>query len=137
MAFDLVFSPNQHAFTGANHFDHWLIVLKSFKALEGYDRIIIGHDTPVDRSAIDSTMTYIKRAKKGVTTKHMKGTTVVLRGNAGFKNVSTGVYLGTTGWFVTKIEKTYNDRGKRFVSITPSAREDIVKAQLGCYGETP
>ena len=23
MAFDLVFSPNQHAFTGANHFDHW------------------------------------------------------------------------------------------------------------------
>ena len=28
MAFDLVFSPNQHAFTGANHFDHWLIVLE-------------------------------------------------------------------------------------------------------------
>ena len=23
MAFDLVFSPNQHAFTGANQFDHW------------------------------------------------------------------------------------------------------------------
>src|ERR1700692_2060137 len=23
MAFDLVFSPNQHAFTGASHFDHW------------------------------------------------------------------------------------------------------------------
>jgi glyoxylase-like metal-dependent hydrolase (beta-lactamase superfamily II) len=64
MAFDLVFSPNQHAFTGANHFDHWLIVLESLKALEGYDRIIIGHDTPVDRSAIDSTMTYIKRAKE-------------------------------------------------------------------------
>ena len=64
MAFDLVFSPNQHAFTGANHFDHWLIVLESLKALEGYDRIIIGHDTPVDRAAIDSTMTYIKRAKE-------------------------------------------------------------------------
>jgi glyoxylase-like metal-dependent hydrolase (beta-lactamase superfamily II) len=64
MAFDLVFSPNQHAFTGANHFDHWLIVLESLKALQGYDRIIIGHDTPVDRSAIDSTMTYIKRAKE-------------------------------------------------------------------------
>ena len=28
MAFDLVFSPNQHAFTGANHFDHWMIVLE-------------------------------------------------------------------------------------------------------------
>ena len=64
MAFDLVFSPNQHAFTGANHFDHWLIVLESLKALQGYDTIIIGHDTPVDRSAIDSTMTYVKRAKE-------------------------------------------------------------------------
>ncbi len=64
MAFDLVFSPNQHAFTGANHFDHWMIVLESLKALQGYDTIIIGHDTPVGRSAIDSTMTYVKRAKE-------------------------------------------------------------------------
>ena len=64
MAFDLVFSPNQHAFTGSNHFDHWMIVLESLKALQGYDTIIIGHDTPVDRSAIDSTMTYVKRAKE-------------------------------------------------------------------------
>jgi len=63
MAFDLVFSPNQHAFTGANHFDHWMIVLESLKALQGYDTITIGHDTPVHRSAIDSTMTYVKRAK--------------------------------------------------------------------------
>ena len=64
MAFDLVFSPNQHAFTGANHFDHWMIVLESLKALQGYDTIIIGHDTPVDRAAIDSTITYVKRAKQ-------------------------------------------------------------------------
>ena len=64
LAFDLVFSANQHVFTGGNHFDHWLIVLESLKALQGYDIIIIGHDTPVDRSAIDSTMTYIKRAKE-------------------------------------------------------------------------
>ena len=64
MAFDLVFSPNQHAFTGANHFDHWMIVLELLKALQGYDTIIIGHDTPVSRSAIDSTMTYVKRAKE-------------------------------------------------------------------------
>jgi hypothetical protein len=63
MAFDLVSSSNQHAFTGANHFDHWMIVLKSLRALQGYDTITIGHDTPVDRSAIDSTMTYVKRAK--------------------------------------------------------------------------
>ena len=64
MAFDLVFSPNQHAFTGANHFDHWMNVLESLKALQGYDTIIIGHDTPVGPSAIDSTMTYVKRAKE-------------------------------------------------------------------------
>src|SRR6202171_3681843 len=64
MAFDLVFSPNQHAFTGANHFDHWMIVLESLKELQGYDEIIIGHDAPVDRSAIDSTITYVKRAKE-------------------------------------------------------------------------
>jgi glyoxylase-like metal-dependent hydrolase (beta-lactamase superfamily II) len=63
MAFDLVFSPKQHAFTGGNHFDQWIIILETLKALQGYDTIIIGHDTPVDRSAIDSTMTYVKRAK--------------------------------------------------------------------------
>jgi metal-dependent hydrolase (beta-lactamase superfamily II) len=63
MAFDLVYSPKQHAFTGGNHFDQWIIILETLKALQGYDTIIIGHDTPVDRSAIDSTMTYVKRAK--------------------------------------------------------------------------
>ena len=63
MAFDLVFSPNQHVFTGANHFDHWILVLESLKSLQGYDTIIIGHDMPVDRSAIDSTITYVKRAR--------------------------------------------------------------------------
>ena len=64
MAFDLVFSPNQHVFTGANHFDHWILVLESLKALQGYDTIIIGHGKPVDRAAIDSTMIYVKRAKE-------------------------------------------------------------------------
>jgi two-component system, NtrC family, sensor kinase len=51
------------AFTGGNHFDQWIIILETLKALQGYDTIIIGHDTPVDRSAIDSIMTYVKRAK--------------------------------------------------------------------------
>ena len=64
MAFDLVFSPNEHAFTVVNHFDHWTIVLEQLKALQGYDTITIGHDTPVHRAAIDSTITYIKRAKE-------------------------------------------------------------------------
>jgi Metallo-beta-lactamase superfamily len=64
MAFDLVFSPDEHAFTVVDHFDHWMIVLESLKALQGYATITIGHDTPVDRSAIDSTITYVKRAKE-------------------------------------------------------------------------
>jgi hypothetical protein len=34
------------------------------KALQGYDTITIGHDTPVHRSAIDSTIAYVKRAKE-------------------------------------------------------------------------
>jgi glyoxylase-like metal-dependent hydrolase (beta-lactamase superfamily II) len=64
MAFDLVFSPNEHAFTVVDHFDHWMIVLEQIKALQGYDTITIGHDTPVHRSAIDSTITYVKRARE-------------------------------------------------------------------------
>jgi Metallo-beta-lactamase superfamily len=64
MAFDLVFSPNEHAFTVVDHFDHWMIVLEQLNALEGYDTITIGHDTPVHRSAIDSTLTYVKRARE-------------------------------------------------------------------------
>src|SRR5882757_10552333 len=64
MAFDLVFSPNEHAFTVVDHFDHWMIVLDQLDVLQGYDTITIGHDTPVHRSAIDSTITYIKRAKE-------------------------------------------------------------------------
>jgi glyoxylase-like metal-dependent hydrolase (beta-lactamase superfamily II) len=64
MAFDLVFSPNEHAFTLVDHFDHWVIILEQLKALQGYDTITIGHDTPVHRSAIDSTIMYVKRAKE-------------------------------------------------------------------------
>src|SRR6202790_3375666 len=64
MAFDLVFSPNEHAFTVVDHFDHWIMTLESLKPLQGYDTITIGHDTPVHRSAIDSTITYVKRARE-------------------------------------------------------------------------
>jgi hypothetical protein len=64
MAFDLVFSPNEHAFTVVDHFDHWMIVLEQLKALQDYDTITIGHDTPVHRSAIDSTIAYVKRARE-------------------------------------------------------------------------
>ena len=44
LAFDLVFSPKQHVFTGGKHLDHWLTALESLKALQGYDIIIIGHE---------------------------------------------------------------------------------------------
>ena len=64
MAFDLVFSPTEHVFTVVDHFDHWMIVLEQLNALQGYDTITIGHDAPVHRSAIDSTITYVKRAKE-------------------------------------------------------------------------
>jgi metal-dependent hydrolase (beta-lactamase superfamily II) len=64
MAFDLVYSSNEHAFTGVDHFDHWMIILEQLKALQGYETITIGHDTPVHRSAIDSTITYVKRARE-------------------------------------------------------------------------
>src|ERR1700680_1156434 len=64
MAFDLVFSPNEHVFTGVDPFDHWMIILEQLKALQGYDTITIGHDTPVHRSAIDSTISYVKRARE-------------------------------------------------------------------------
>jgi hypothetical protein len=64
MAFDLVFSPNEHAFTLVDHFDHWMIILEQLKALRGYDTITIGHDTPVNRAAIDSTISYVKRARE-------------------------------------------------------------------------
>jgi len=41
-----------------------MIILESLKTLQGYDTITIGHDTPVHRSAIDSTIAYVKRAKE-------------------------------------------------------------------------
>src|SRR5260221_4537433 len=64
MASDVVISAHEHAFTVVDHFDHWMIVLDQLKALQGYDTITIGHDTPVHRSAIDSTITYVKRARE-------------------------------------------------------------------------
>jgi len=64
MAFDLVFHPRNTSSTVVDHFDHWIIVLEQLKALQDYDTITIGHDTPVHRSAIDSTITYVKRAKE-------------------------------------------------------------------------
>src|SRR6202140_1500133 len=64
MAFDLVFSPNEHAFTVVDHFDHWMIVLQQLKALQDYDTITIGHAPPAHRPAIDSTIMSVKRAKE-------------------------------------------------------------------------
>ena len=63
LAFDLVFSKNQHVFTG----ESLRSLVDRSRVAQGASRLrqdIIGHDTPVDRSAIDSTMTYVKRAKE-------------------------------------------------------------------------
>src|ERR1700692_3628040 len=64
MAFDLVFSPNEHAFTVVDHFDHWMIILESLKALQGYDMNTVGTDRPVHRAAVDSTITNVRCAKE-------------------------------------------------------------------------
>jgi hypothetical protein len=81
----------------------------------------------------------IELRTKGVTIKNMKNTSVYYCGAAGYKGVTTGVHLKryATGWFVTDIEKTYEQRSKRLVSITPEARANIINAQLGQYGEVP
>ena len=62
LAFDIVFSPNDFAFTVAPFFDHWVTVLQSLKGIKGYDRIIIGHDAPTDAKAIDATIKYVQTA---------------------------------------------------------------------------
>jgi glyoxylase-like metal-dependent hydrolase (beta-lactamase superfamily II) len=64
LAFDLVFAPKDHAFTVVPHFDHWISVLDRLKAIQGYDRILIGHNAPTDASAIDTTIAYLRRAKQ-------------------------------------------------------------------------
>ena len=64
LAFDLVFAPRDHAFTLAGHFDNWVTILESLKAMPGYDTIVIGHDTPTDPSAFDATIVYLNRAKE-------------------------------------------------------------------------
>jgi hypothetical protein len=63
MAFDAVFSTKDHAFTLAGHFDHWLAVLDELKKIEGYDLIITGHNVSTDRSALEATAAYVRKAK--------------------------------------------------------------------------
>ena len=63
MAFDAVFSTKDHAFTLAGHFDHWLAVLDELKKIAGYDLIITGHNVSTDRSALEATAAYVRKAK--------------------------------------------------------------------------
>ncbi len=64
IAFDLVFSPHDHAFTVANHFDHWIQVLSDLDNIQGYDAVIIGHNRSTDKSAIGATVAYLREAEK-------------------------------------------------------------------------
>ncbi len=62
MAFDTIYSPTDHVPTLAGHFEHWLAVLDDLKAIGAYDEIVIGHNAPTDRAAIDATIAYLRQA---------------------------------------------------------------------------
>jgi len=62
LVFDLVFAPEDHLFTVAANFQHWISVLQMLKALDGYDILLVGHGPPVGFAAIDATILYLLRA---------------------------------------------------------------------------
>jgi len=64
MAFDTIYSAADHVPTLAGHFEHWLAVLEDLKTIGDYDEIVLGHNAPTDRSAIDSTATYLHKARQ-------------------------------------------------------------------------
>src|SRR6266850_2131815 len=64
MAFDTIYSATDHVPTLAGHFEHWLAVLEDLKTIGDYDEIVIGHNAPTDRSAIDTTAAYLHKAKQ-------------------------------------------------------------------------
>ena len=65
MAFDLVFPAETHLFTVADHFDHWVEILRGLKgdASKGYDTLMIGHGAPVGFDVIDGNISYLHKAK--------------------------------------------------------------------------
>jgi len=64
MAFDTIYAPADHVPTLAGHFEHWVVVLDDLKAMSAYGEIVIGHNAPTDRSAIDATVAYLRTAKQ-------------------------------------------------------------------------
>lgn len=62
LAFDIVFAPRDHLFTTVPHFGHWIELLTSLKALQGYDLLLVGHGQPTDFGAIDATIAYLGQA---------------------------------------------------------------------------
>ncbi|HEY6288684.1 MAG TPA: MBL fold metallo-hydrolase [Nitrospiraceae bacterium] len=64
LAFDLIFAPQDHVFTVAGHFDHWISRLDGLQDIEGYDTILIGHDGLTDRSGFDATKAYLRNARE-------------------------------------------------------------------------
>jgi hypothetical protein len=65
MVFDLVFPPEHHLFTVADHFDHWIEILEALKgdAAKGYDTLMVGHGNPVNFDAINGNIAYLRKAK--------------------------------------------------------------------------
>ena len=64
MAFDTIYSATDHVPTLAGHFEHWLSVLADLKTIGEYDEIVIGHNAPTDRLAIDTTAAYLHEARQ-------------------------------------------------------------------------
>ncbi len=63
-AFDLIFPAEDHLFTLAGHFDHWISTLDDLKETDGYNKILMGHDVPTDQPGVEGTIAYLRKAKE-------------------------------------------------------------------------
>jgi len=130
MAFDLVFSPNERAFTVVDRFDHWMIILELLKALQGYDTITIGHDAPVHRSAIDRTITYVKRAKE-IHAASADAKTYSKSLKAAFPTGTDRLgRFSPPGFFTARASEAWAALGQDFPLVTPGAVITIPVEQI-------
>ena len=58
---DLAFN-NVHLFLGNNTPQHWITLLESLQALDGYDTVLVGHGEPTDKSIYRDNIGYLKDA---------------------------------------------------------------------------
>jgi glyoxylase-like metal-dependent hydrolase (beta-lactamase superfamily II) len=75
LALDLAFAPNQHVFTVTPHFDNWIRILQTLNAFTGDRRVLSGHGEPTDRSALDATVTYLRKGKEAYGQREVRANT--------------------------------------------------------------